>query len=706
MNQDRTKRKLSAIFSADVVGYSRLMEADEAWTIKSLEENKSLISNLIEDYHGRVIDAPGDNILAEFSSITNAVECAVKVQQELKKKNANIVENRRMEFRIGINLGEIVEEGGKIYGSGVNIAARIEGLSKSGGICISGRTYDHIKSKFDYCYEYLGEHDVKNISEPIRAYRVLMEPEAAKKVIGEKKPTSRTSNRIAMTAIIILVIIAAGSIIWNILSRKTGKMVTITEQTPKSIAVLPFVNLSSDPEQVYFVDGLSEEILNSLAQIPNLNVTGRTSSFSFKGSNKKVQEIANELGVENILEGSVRKAGNALRITAQLLRGADGFHLWSKTYDRELKDIFEVQEDIATSVADELRVTFGIDRSYRQFGGTDNMEAYELYLVALGRFRSGELTLGHTLEILEAALELDPKFSDAWKLKMETHIEISSEAPAKYSDTNLDAALIAAQKVIELGPNLPAGYFALGNYETVRGNWIDAELNYRKALQLQPEIIQQAGIGFNMAVMYMAIGHYKKSSELIEELIRNDPLDRPFRRLYIVSLSLLGNIQGLENEVGRGKLLFGDEWETFIGWAIVYHRLGTGDPVSLAKTEDYSYIFNAVKEHLDSPKEGLSLLHQLYSDEDNLSEVNITDIALFAAYFGDPDFAIDAMERGVKIHARGLFKIWYPVMKKVRQLPRFKEFVREIGLVEYWNEFGWPDTNICRPVGDDDFVCD
>lgn len=161
MNQDRTKRKLTAIFSADVVGYGRLMEADEAWTIKSLEENKGLISKLIGEYYGRVIDAPGDNVLAEFSSVTNAVECAVKIQQELKKKNANIVENRRMEFRIGINLGEVVEEGGRIYGSGVNIAARIEGLSKSGGICISGRTYDHIKTKFDFGYEYLGEHNVK-----------------------------------------------------------------------------------------------------------------------------------------------------------------------------------------------------------------------------------------------------------------------------------------------------------------------------------------------------------------------------------------------------------------------------------------------------------------------------------------------------------------------------------------------------------------
>ena len=375
MNQDRAKRKLTAIFSADVVGYSRLMEEDESWTIKSLEENKRLMSSLIEEYKGRVVDAPGDNLLAEFSSVTNAVECAVKIQQELKKKNANLIEERRLEFRIAVNLGEVVEEGGRIYGSGVNIAARLEGLTEPGGICISRRAYDHVKTKLDLGYEYLGEHNVKNISEPIRVYSVLMGPKTAGKVIGEKRFLGRTTRRAAMAIIIVLFLAVAGSIGWNIYSRKSGEIETASiepeqpsvvsdeEEAPKTIAVLPFVNRSSEKDQEYFVDGLTDEINNKLTKISDLQVTSNISSFTFKGTDKTIQEIADILGVAHILTGTVRKVGNALRITAQLIRAVDDFQIWSETYDRQLKDIFPIQDDIATAVADELKVELGIGKS-------------------------------------------------------------------------------------------------------------------------------------------------------------------------------------------------------------------------------------------------------------------------------------------------------------------------------------------------------
>ena len=203
MIQDRTNRKLAAIFSTDVVGYSRMMEADEAWTIKSLEENKSLFSGLISDYEGRVVDAPGDNILAEFTSVINAVECAVKIQQELKAKNDNLIEKRRMHFRIGVNSGDVVEEDGRIYGNGVNIAARLEGLAEPGGICISRTAYDQIHTKLDLGYEYLGEHNVKNITVPVRVYRVLIDSKSAGKVIGEKKYSGKVFSRKAFSAVII-----------------------------------------------------------------------------------------------------------------------------------------------------------------------------------------------------------------------------------------------------------------------------------------------------------------------------------------------------------------------------------------------------------------------------------------------------------------------------------------------------------------------
>jgi adenylate cyclase len=710
MNQDRTKRKLTAIFSADVVGYSRLMEEDEAWTIKSLEENKSLISKLIEEYKGRVVDAPGDNVLAEFSSVTNAVECAVKIQQELKKKNANIVENRRMEFRIGINLGEVVEEGGRIYGSGVNIAARIEGLSKSGGICISGRTYDHIKTKFDFGYEYLGEHNVKNISEPIRVYRLLTDPESAGKVIEEKKRSGRMSRRINIATFIILIIIAAGLTGWIIHSHQSRKIepppveteqipsVSEAEKAKKSIAVLPFEDLSPESDQRYFVDGLSEEILNSLTQIPDLLVSGRTSSFSFKGSDKKLQEIANELGVAHILEGSVRKAGNALRITAQLLRATDGFHLWSKTYDRELKDIFEVQEDIATAVADELRVTLGIGESLKQLGGTNNLEAYELYLVAKGHYNNVEYS--QALESIDAAVALDPEYALAWAIKANIHLSLSASSPSELVTPQQDAALHSVQRAIELEPDLAGKYYSI--YSTVkmfRGDFIGAESDYRKILELTNE----SG-SFKGGIFYLSVGYINKANELFEQARQSDPLNQTLRGFYLCSFGFLGDMPRAEKEYERGRALFSDQWD----WgdlAITWLRLGTGNVVTrdqIMYSDDPAC--DAVKEHLDSPKEALIELHKIYSNYDNPEPSKYADMSVWAAYAGDAEFAMEAMEKHFSIDYSRISFIWFPIMREVRKTPRFKELIKEIGLFDYWQQYGWPD--LCRPVGDDDFECE
>jgi len=486
---------------------------------------------------------------------------------------------------------------------------------------------------------------------------------------------------------------------------KQETVVADVEEAPKTIAVLPFVDLSPEKDQEYFVDGLSEELLNSFTKIPDLSVIARTSSFTFKDSDKTVQEIASVLGADHILEGSVRKAGNALRITAQLIQAVDGIHLWSETYDRELKDIFAVQEDIATAVAKELKVTLGIDHSFRQLGGTDNLEAYELFLVVQGLMGSPEYleldNIKYALESISATLALDPEFSNAWAIKSRIHEVLATFGPANRFDTERNAALSAAQRAIELEPNLAEGYIALGMCKAVRGNLIDAELSFRKALELQNEKLWNYASSIHF--IYSSIGYFKKTREILEEARRNDPLNAAVRAGYVVTLGLLGDMQGVENENERCKALFGDMWKAR-SFGITYHRLGTGDPVSSDDIEYSAPIFNAAKEHLDSPKEGLSKLHQLYSDENNLSGRDISDISILAAYFGDPEFAMDTMEKTTKMHAGHLFKIWFPVMKEVRKLPRFKELLKEIGLIDYWNEFGWPD--LCRPIGDDDFECD
>jgi adenylate cyclase len=290
MSEERAKRKLSGILSADVVGYSRLMEEDEASTICTLADSKELMANLIQQYRGRVVDAPGDNLLAEFGSVVDATDCAVNIQKELKTKNAELPDNRRMQFRIGVNLGDVVEDGKKIYGDGVNIAARVENLADGGGICISGTAYDQIGKKLPFGYEYLGEQSVKNIEKPVRVYRVLIEPEAAGKVIGEKRFLGRISRRSAIAAIIILIVVAGGLAGWNFYLRQSKRVepaslekMSFPLPDKPSIAVLPFDNMSADPEQDYFSDGITEEIITALSKIQKLFVIARNSTFTYKG---------------------------------------------------------------------------------------------------------------------------------------------------------------------------------------------------------------------------------------------------------------------------------------------------------------------------------------------------------------------------------------------------------------------------------------
>jgi adenylate cyclase len=311
----------------------------------------------------------------------------------MKKNDSLNEEDRKMHFRIGVNLGDVVEEDGRIYGNGVNIAARLEGLAEPGGICLSRTAFDHVVSKLDIGYEYLGEHKVKNITASVRVYRVLMGAETAGKVIGEKKKGGRISPKIGISAAIILLIFATILFYWESFpfgSRKIeethigSEQVSVTSEgneEAKTIAVLPFDDLSPEKDQEYFVLGLSEEILNSISKISGLHVASKTSSFAFKNSDKTIKEIADILEREYILEGSVRKADDALRITAQLINVADDRHLWSETYDRELKDVFKIQEDIAKKVADRLKLTLGgvpIER-------TEKPEIYERNLKEKGK---------------------------------------------------------------------------------------------------------------------------------------------------------------------------------------------------------------------------------------------------------------------------------------------------------------------------------
>jgi adenylate cyclase len=318
------ERRLAAILSADAKDYSRLMGADDVATVATLTAYREAMSTLISQHRGRVVDSPGDNLLAEFASVVAAVQCSVSIQEELAARNADLPGDRRMEFRIGVNLGELLVEGDRIYGDGVNIAARVQELAEGGGVCISGSVCDELSSTLPLDCESLGEHALKNIDEPVRVYRVRV----------DASPRAGTRP-------------GAGS----------GEAGPGLERSDKpSVAVLPFANMSDDPEQEHFTDGITDDIITDLAKIRGLAVVARNSTFTYKDRAVKIPDVGRELGVRYVLEGSVRKVGDQVRVTAQLVDAVAGHHLWAERHDRDLSDIFGVQDEISHKVAIALKL--------------------------------------------------------------------------------------------------------------------------------------------------------------------------------------------------------------------------------------------------------------------------------------------------------------------------------------------------------------
>jgi len=550
MTENSLDRKLRAILSADVKGYSRLMGEDEEHTVKTITAYREVISGIITKHKGRVVDSPGDNILAEFSSAVNVVRSAVEIQETLKEKNADLPDNRKMEFRIGINLGEIIQEDDRIYGDGVNVSARIEGLAEPNGVCISRSVYDQVKKKLtNLGYEYIGAHDVKNISEPVRVYKVLMEPEYAGKVIGEKTPKSAWPQT-AMVTLVVLLIVACSLAVWNFYIRRPSiepvsveKMAFPLPEKP-SIAVLPFDNLSGDSSQDYFSDGITESIITALSNVSNLFVIARNSTFTYKGKPVKMQQVAQELGVRYVLEGSVQRSGDQVRITAQLNDALKGHHLWAEKYDRKIGEIFDLQDDITERVATALEVKLTEGEQARMWRRkAHNPEAYEYFLRGLEIYRSfTKEDNAQARKLWEKAAELDPTYAQAWLQIGWTHYRDGrfgwTDTPAK----SLSQAEDLAQKTLTLDDSMPEAYSLLSVVFMARRQHDKAVAYGEKALALAPNL---ADLTATIGVTYLYSGRPDETIKLVRKAMRLSPY---YPAWYLPVLGLAYRLTGQYEE--------------------------------------------------------------------------------------------------------------------------------------------------------------
>ena len=594
MEPTGVKRKLAVILAADVEGYSRLMGADEEATLKTLNAYRQVIDGLIARHEGRIVGTAGDSVLAEFASPVEAVRCAIAIQEELRVRNAELPDDRQMRFRIGVNLGDVMVEGDDLYGDGVNVAARLEGLAEPGGICISGDVYNQVKRKLSVGFEDIGPQEVKNIAEPVPTFRIVPGPVSVAAGV-RAAPRARAASRWripAIAAAVVGIVVIGGVAIWNFYLRGPAPLTEVASEAnmafplpeKPSIAVLPFDNLTGDPGQEYLSDGFTESIITSLSKIPKVFVIARNSSFTYKGKPVKVSQVAEELGVRYVLEGSLQRSGDTLRISAQLVDAVKGHHLWAERYDRNFKDIFAVQDEIAEKIvtALEVKLTEGEqERVARRY--TDDAEAQDLFWRGMESHRryTKEAVL-QARQLFERAIGRDPNFAAAYaRLSATYFLEWSlqwSEDPEA-----LDRALKMAQRAVDLDDSLPLGHRMLGWILLWKKQFERAVAEARRAIELDPNFAEgysrlatilhfadpsEEAIGFAQKAMrldphypsnyllhlgqaYYSMGQYEKAIAELKRAVTRNPNNAPAHRWLAAIFGQLGRNDEAQAEVAE-----------------------------------------------------------------------------------------------------------------------------------------------------------
>ncbi|MEN8250762.1 MAG: adenylate/guanylate cyclase domain-containing protein [Bacteroidota bacterium] len=541
--EQKVTRKLRAILSADVKGYSLLMTNDEISTIKTLKEYRDIMSKIIKKHSGRVVDALGDNMLAEFSSAVNAVQCSVEIQKELKTRNAELPDDKRLEFRIGVNIGDVVQDGDSVYGEGVNIAARIEGLADPSSVCISRGAYDHVKNKLKLGYEFIGEHAVKNIKDPVRVYKVLMDPDDAGKRIGER---TRPLTKKWIWPLAAVIVILLGIVTWQFYQKtimhefEPASVENMAFPLPEkpSIAVLAFDNMTGDSSQEYFSDGIAEEIITVLSMVGELFVIARNSSFAYKGKPVNIQQVSKELGVRYVLEGSVRRSGEKVRVTAQLIDAINGQHIWAESYDRDFDNIFEIQDEITMKVVSNLRIKLTEGEQARIMQHTEkNPEIYKKHLQWLANWRQGgKEGLERCGQLAQEMIDIAPESETGYRSLGWYHYNLARGGKSPRENTK--KAFKMAQKGLSIDESNGFSHSLLGWVYVLMKKYEKAIASGKRSVELQP----------NGALVHMLFGstlgyagHFDEAIVYLKRAMRLNPFPAYY---YYYHLGLCYIIKG------------------------------------------------------------------------------------------------------------------------------------------------------------------
>ena len=506
------------------------MGEDEAGILQTLKGHHQVMCSLVEKHQGRVVDTRGDNLLAEFASVVGALECAVEIQKELKGRNEELPKERRMPFRIGIHLGDIIEEEGKIYGDGVNVAALLDSLADGGGICISRSAHDQVKNKLDVGYQDLGQRGVENISEPVRVYRVVLEPDPKWKMIGKFWSRMKRWQKVTLTIGVALLQVVGGLVVKKYLDRPPSPPVATASiqkaalplPDKPSIAVLPFENMTGDPKQEYFADGFTEQIITSLSKIPALFVISRNSTFTYKGKPVKVQQVGEELGVRYVLEGSVQKSSGRIRINVQFIDAISGQHLWAESYDRELKDIFRLQDEVIMKITSAMSVNLTAGEQARAWAeGTKSLEAYlKLMQGREYRYKGNRESIALARRMAEEAIALDPKYAEAYVLLGVTYYLEVFLGTTRPKDV-IPKATEFIQKALAINGALAEARSSLGVLYTWSGRYDEGIAEAERGVELDPNSGQA---NYNLALVLRWAGKSKEAIPVLQKAIRLEPM--------------------------------------------------------------------------------------------------------------------------------------------------------------------------------------